>query len=107
MQSSHPEDSAVVASVLEKMLHDLEEFFPGRCIRLTQAGPHCNQMAVVLGWTSHGDLAVRAHKHVGRPRALCFILLIARAAGRAPRVGAAGGGSARRSSGEGTLSSLF
>jgi hypothetical protein len=38
-------------------------------------------MAVVLGWTSHGDLAVRAHKDVGCARALCFILLIARAAG--------------------------
>ena len=74
--SSPPEDSAVVALVLEKMLHDLEEFFPGRFVRLTQAGPHCNQMAVVLGWTSDGDLAVRAHKDVGCARALCFVLLI-------------------------------
>jgi hypothetical protein len=69
-----PGQCAHVASVLENMLKELEEFYPGRYVKVTQNGPNHNRLAVVLGWDCHGALLVRFQETVRRVLVL-FLLL--------------------------------
>ena len=69
-----PGQCADVASVPENMLKELEEFYPGRYVTVTQNGPNHNRLAVVHGWDCHGALLVRFQETVGRVLVL-FVLL--------------------------------
>ncbi len=65
---------ADVALVLENMLKELEEFYPGRYVTVTQNGPNHNRLAVVVGWDCHGALLVRFQETVGRVLVLFFVI---------------------------------
>ena len=69
-----PGQCADVASVPENMLKELEEFYPGRYVTVTQNGPNHNRLAVVHGWDCHGALLVCFQETVGRLLVL-FVLL--------------------------------
>ena len=69
-----PGQCADVALVLENMLKELEEFYPGRYVTVTQNGPNHNRLAVVVGWDCHGALLVRFQETVGRVLAPFFVI---------------------------------
>ena len=69
-----PGQCADVAIVLENMLKELEEFYPGRYVTVTQNGPNHNRLAVVLGWDCHGALLVRFQETVSRVLVLFFVI---------------------------------